>query len=103
MVNRTRNRYCEYRDSSAFEREYNGFPAILVVTTSPAAERRIAGVARRLAYGRATPLPMLLTCTWRTEASPDGMLGKVWRTPMGEERRLWLSASYAKSRTRRAG
>ena len=102
MVNWTRNRYYEYRDSGAFEREDNGFPTILVVTTRPAAERRIAGVARRLAYGRAAPLPMLVTCTWRIEASPDGMLGKVWRTPMAEERRLWLSESSAKSLARKA-
>ena len=70
MVNPTGNRYYEHRDSRSFEREDNGFPTILVVTTRPAAERRMAGV-------RAAPLPLLLTCTWRTKASPDGMLGNV--------------------------
>jgi hypothetical protein len=34
--------YYHYRESRAFERDYDGFPTILVVTSDNAAEERIA-------------------------------------------------------------
>jgi hypothetical protein len=74
--------YYHYHESRAFERDYDGFPTILVVTTANAAEERIARSARAAFIGRATPLPLLLTCEWRIKhdpSNPDGLLGPIWR------------------------
>ncbi len=68
-------------------------PAIWVVTTGDAAERRIArllGTAGR-AWGRR--LPVLLTTAARLAADLDGPLGAVWRgldEGAGDERLYWL-------------
>jgi hypothetical protein len=87
--------YHDYLASRRFARDYQGFPTILVVTTSNAAEGRIAQAVRAAAVGRGCPLPVLLTCEWRICADPqnsDGMLGQVWREtdPDGAHRRAWM-------------
>ena len=74
--------YYDYRDSRAYELDYDGFPTILVVTTDSTAEERIARSARAASVGRLAPLPMLLTCEWRVNrdpSNPDGLLGPIWR------------------------
>jgi hypothetical protein len=86
--------YYEYRDSRAVERNYDGFPTILVVTTSKTAEERIARSARAASVGRWAPLPMLLTLQWRIDGDPSnpaGLLGPIWRDPHAAtvERRGW--------------
>ena len=86
--------YYAYWASGRFERDYDGFPTILVVTDLPAAEERIARAARAVAVGRPAPLPLLLTCRWRLEdeRNPQGLLGPIWREPDGAfgARRPWL-------------
>ena len=87
--------YHDYLASGRFARDYQGFPTILVVTTSNAAEERIARAVRAAAVGRGCPLPVLLTCEWRIGADPrntDGLLGQVWREPGpdGAPRRAWV-------------
>ena len=83
--------YYDYRDSRAYERDYHGFPTVLVVTTDNTAEERIARSARAASVGRSPPLPILLTCEWRVSrdpANPDGLLGPIWRDPhAGDARR----------------
>ena len=86
--------YYDYRDSRAFERDYDGFPTILVVTADNASEERIARSARAAAVGRRPSLPLLLTCEWRIADDPanaDGLLGRIWREPHGSfaDRRPW--------------
>jgi hypothetical protein len=86
--------YYHYRESRAFERDYDGFPTILVVTVDNASEERIARSARAASIGRAEPLPLLLTCEWRINHvpwNPDGLLGPIWRDPGGAfgDRRFW--------------
>jgi hypothetical protein len=72
--------YYSYRDSAQAAREYNGFPAVLFVTTDPAAEERIAEVADRAWFIRGIePLPVLVTTTARIKESGDGILGPMWR------------------------
>ncbi|MCC6177286.1 MAG: replication-relaxation family protein [Chloroflexi bacterium] len=86
--------YYHYLESRAFERDYDGFPTILVVTTSNATEERIAHSARAASVGRSTCLPLLLTCEWRIQrdpSNPDGLLGSIWRTPHAPFRRHWPS------------
>jgi len=86
--------YYDYAVTRRFERDYYGYPTILIVTTSNAAEERIARVARAAAIGRGVSLPMLLTCRWRIDdpTSPHGLLGRIWRVPDADfdDRRCWL-------------
>ena len=83
--------YHAYSASGRYERDYHGFPTILVVTADYAAEERIARAAREAAVGRGPALPLLLTCLWRIEdrRNPDGLLGPIWREPSSSERRHW--------------
>lgn len=86
--------YYDYWASGRFERDYEGFPTILVVTDVPGAEERIARAARAAAVGRPASLPLLLACRWRLddERNPHGLLGPIWREPDGafHARRPWL-------------
>ena len=86
--------YYHYHDSRDFERDYDGFPTILVVTSENAVEERIARSVRAAGVGRWALLPVLLTCKWRITSdpsNPDGLLGPIWREPSGDfdDRRPW--------------
>lgn len=89
--------YHTYLAGRRCERDYDGFPTILVVTSDNAAEERIARAARAAAVGRGTSLPLLLTCRWRIDDRRDsrGLLGPVWREPASPERRYWQLSSPA--------
>ncbi len=86
--------YYHYGMTRRFERDYNSYPTVLVVTSDNAAEERIARVARAAAVGHSGKLPMLLTCQWRIDdaGNTDGLLGRIWREPDTEfdRRRYWL-------------
>ncbi len=74
--------YYRYRDAGMAARDFNGFPTLLVVTTSAAAEARFAHQAYLAQQRRGgTPLLIFLTTTSRIEGCPDGVLGAVWRSP----------------------
>ncbi len=85
--------YHRYHETGRFTRDYRGFPTILMVTTTEAAEERIARAARLAAIGRQATLPLLLTCRWRLDdpGNPEGLLGSIWRTSdvASDERRHW--------------
>jgi len=88
------NVYHDYRESRAYELDYDGFPTVLVVTKDGTAEDRIARSARAASVGRPGSLPILLTCEWRIADHPSsshGLLGRVWRTPEDPARRGWPS------------
>lgn len=86
--------YYRYGVTRRFERDYNSYPTILVVTTDNAAEERIARVALAAAVGQSGQLPLLLTCGWRIDdmGNPYGLLGPIWREADAEcnHRRQWL-------------
>jgi hypothetical protein len=89
--------YYIYRDGGQANRDFDGFPTLLFVTTDPKAEQRIAEQAYRSWYVRGTePLPLLITTTDRVAAHREGILGPIWRTPApaessaGPDRRYWL-------------
>jgi hypothetical protein len=91
--------YYRYRTRRA-ERDYSGFPVLLVVTTSRRAEETIAEQARIAADLRGEhPLEVLIATTQRIAA--QGILGPVWRTPVaagagaGPTYRYWLSGVHA--------
>jgi hypothetical protein len=73
--------YYRYRDSGTAARDFKGFPTLLVVTTSAAAEARFANQAY-LAQQRhgGAPLLIFLTTTTHIEACPEGVLGRIWRS-----------------------
>ena len=81
--------YYDYRASGQFERDYDGFPTILVVTPDLGPEQRIARAICAVGFGQ-PPLPVLLTTLDRIKRTPGGLLGVVWRGPDSSTRRLWL-------------
>lgn len=96
------NAYYEYLETGRFRRDYRCFPAVLVVTTSNAAERRFARAARAASVGRYKRLPLLVTATWRIFDDPgnqDGLLGPIWREPDApfDQRRRWIESTPAQA------
>jgi hypothetical protein len=94
--------YHAYWASRRFERDYDGFPTILVVAVNDAAEQRIAEVVSAAAIGRAPGLPVLLTAEWRISRDPTnarGLLGPIWREPEGGsvDRQCWPLGRVAKT------
>jgi len=86
--------YYRYGVTGRFEKDYNTYPTILVVTSDTASEERIARVAGAAAVGHSGKLPVLLTCQWRIDdtRNTDGLLGRIWGEPDTEfdRRRYWL-------------
>lgn len=86
------------RKFRAYAREVEGreamaLPTLLIVTTTRAAESRLAD---EVAWSREhrpalSRLPILLTTTAHLAADPSGPLGTIWRSAEGEEslRRRW--------------
>jgi hypothetical protein len=90
--------YYRYRDSRQADRDYNGFPTLLFVTTQPHAEERIADAASRAWFLRGTePLAVLITTTSRITTNRQAILGQIWRRPgqigatADDERQYWLT------------
>jgi Replication-relaxation len=89
--------YYRYRDSGNAARDYDGFPTLLLVTTSDVAETRFAHQVY-LAHQQhgSAPLCVLLTTSRRIEAHAEGVLGPVWRVPstigtgLAQLRGYWL-------------
>ena len=81
--------YHRYMASLHAARAFDGFPTILVVTTSPGSERRLATALCAADRGETVPLSALLTTTSWLEASPLGPFGHVWRTGISASRRAW--------------
>jgi hypothetical protein len=88
--------YYRYRDSSGAGHDYAGFPVLLIVTTSEAAEGRFAEQAALAGQRQSRrPLSVFLTTTGRIRKHPDGVLGSIWRYPgwgpvRNEVRVCWL-------------
>jgi hypothetical protein len=81
--------YHRYRSSARAARDYAGFPSILIVTTGPGAEDRIARAIRATDHERAAPLPAFLTTVGWLQGHLLGPLGPVWRTPWAGSRGRW--------------
>jgi len=97
--------YYRYGVTGRFEKDYNSYPTILVVTSDNAAEERIARVAGAAAVGHSGKLPLLLTCRWRIDGATTshGLLGPVWREPEAafNQRRFWVRQSSGYKRPAR--
>ncbi len=97
--------YYQYGMTGRFQRDYNSYPIVLVVTSDNAAEERIARVARAAAVGQPGKLPLLLTCQWRIDGATNshGLLGPVWREPEAafNQRRFWVRRSSGYKRPAR--
>ena len=84
--------YFDYRDSGRFERDFDGFPTILVVSTTWEAECRVAAAVRAVMRLKGSPLPILLSYDSRIQRESNGLLGPAWRLPEAEldDRRTWF-------------
>jgi hypothetical protein len=76
-----------YRASSHAARTYDGFPVLLLVTTEPGPEQRLARALRAAEVGQRAPLSALLTTTALLQTAQGGPLGCVWRTAANPTRR----------------
>jgi hypothetical protein len=86
--------YYRYVERRRFEWDYHGCPIILFVTTSLAAEKRIAESLRTVSGGYPFELDALLTCEGLGVVSrynPEGLLGPIWRDAWTTDRRHWLA------------
>jgi hypothetical protein len=81
--------YYRYRDTGRAARDYDGFPTILVITSAPGPEERIAKALRSVFVGHDPALPLLLTTVGWIKGQPEGVLGPIWRDPWSERRRCW--------------
>jgi hypothetical protein len=84
------HRYLAGRDAA---RTFAGVPTILVVTTSPGSERRLAAAVCAADHGQSARLRALLSTTGWLESTPGGPLGAVWRTSTDARRRVWPATS----------
>jgi hypothetical protein len=81
--------YHRYMSSVQAARDYNGFPTILVITTGPGGEQRIADVIVAVNTAYAAPLPVFVTTTEWISADADGILDRIWLRPGRTGRSRW--------------
>jgi hypothetical protein len=81
--------YCRYRSSPLAARDYDGFPIVLVVTSGPGGERRIADAVRAATGGLVSRLPVLVTTVAWIDRHENGPLGRIWLEPWRLVRRSW--------------
>jgi hypothetical protein len=93
--------YQRYRASARAAREYQGFPTILVVTSGPGAEERLASAVRAANVGQPA-LPVLLTTLGWIEEQRDCALGSVWRDAERSRRRSWPASGRDETREDRS-
>jgi hypothetical protein len=86
--------YHRFRISRHAAQQYTSFPTVLVVTTEPGAEQRLAHAVRAVDTSFPSPLPVLLTTTAWIDAS--GMLGPIWRQSDAAARHRWPRLPTAK-------
>jgi hypothetical protein len=75
--------YHRYAVSAHAARSYAAFPTILVVSTGPSAEQRLARAIAASDVGWSIRLPALLTTTGWLQASAEGPLGRICWTGTG--------------------
>jgi protein involved in plasmid replication-relaxation len=85
--------YHRFAASPAATGSYAGLPTILVVTTGPGSEQRLARAIAAADVGQGARLPALLTTTAWLETTPAGPLGPVWRTAVDPQRCAWPCGS----------
>jgi hypothetical protein len=81
--------YLRYSGSLQAQRDFAGFPPVLVVTTGPGAEVRIAEAAASAAVGHmGAPRVFVTTVGWLLN-DPAGAFRPIWRTPVSPSRQCW--------------
>ena len=81
--------YHRYESGIWASRDYESFPAILVVTTGPGSEQRIVDAARAAGAGRGNRLVVLVTIVGWIENNWRGPFGSIWLDPERGIRRSW--------------
>jgi hypothetical protein len=92
--------YYRYAETGRFARDYDGFPTVLIVTTDPGAEDRIAAAIRAVSVGRATSLCFLLTLDGYISRRSESLDASIWRDPWSNGRRAWPTAGSALRQSR---
>jgi hypothetical protein len=83
--------YYRYRSSRHARDSFAGFPVLLIVTTDPGAELRLARALRAADMGHDPRLWALLTTTGVLESARRGPLDAIWRTAWDATRqRAWV-------------
>jgi hypothetical protein len=80
--------YFRYRSSPMAERDFDGFPITLVITSGPAGEERIAEAVRAVSVGAEIQFPVLVTTTGWLESNPGALWKRIWLDPIHARRRV---------------
>jgi hypothetical protein len=94
--------YLRYSASVHARRDYAGFPPVLVVTTGPGAEIRIAEAAASAAVGHMGALRVFVTTVGWLLNDPAGAFGPIWRTPESPSRQRWWGPAAEQRRRGRS-
>jgi len=82
--------YHRYLASARAARDFDGPPSILVVTTGPGAEDRVADAVLAADVGQQRRLPLLVTTVGLLATAEEGPFDAVWRTPgIRGDRQRW--------------
>jgi hypothetical protein len=81
--------YYRYYETGRFSQDYEGFPTVLIVTTGPGSEGRLAAAVRAVSLGRPTALPFLLTLTGWLRGPTARLSEPIWRDSWSDQRRIW--------------
>jgi hypothetical protein len=81
--------YQRYMSSPRAERDFTGFPTILVVTSGPSGEQRIINAVRAIAVAEGRRLPILVTTIEWLNGNADGAFGSLWLVSDWGRRRQW--------------
>jgi hypothetical protein len=81
--------YHRYQVSPRADRDYDGFPTIVAVTTGPGAEQRIVDAVRAAAAGHVGRSPILVTTLGWINSDAEGPFGAIWLDPHRGGRHRW--------------
>jgi hypothetical protein len=81
--------YTRYAETGRLADDYQGPLVVLVVTTGPGAEERIAKAICAVST-KSAPLAFRLTTTGWIQGHDQGVMGPIWRTPVRTEQRRCL-------------
>jgi hypothetical protein len=81
--------YQRYESGIWAPRDYETFPAILVVTAGPGSEQRVVDAVRAAHAWQASRLAVLVTTVGWIESDSRGPFGSIWLDPERGIRRSW--------------
>jgi hypothetical protein len=86
--------YQRYMSTPRAERDFTGFPMILVVTSGPSGEQRIIDALRAVSVAEGRRLPVLVTTAEWLRGNAAGAFGRIWLASDRGPRRDWPHLSH---------